>query len=353
MKNLLLFFTFCLVNMAYTQTVHTVDNSPNSGADFDNLQTAINAATLGDTIYIHPSPETYGNITINKVLHLRSLGHSPQYTNGMSAQIGNIVLNATIGAQGITLSGLRFVNLTISGTQNYSNLEISNCLFQRITASGTANACNNWVITGSILLGSSFDNINKQNSNGWFVTNNHLSQPNTNATWSTFRNFNATDIVRNNIIVTQQNTNNAKIFNDCVNFTVENTIILFTGNSPGFDFSGNSITFNRCLTYHIPGLTLPDLNGDNNLNNTNPMFVDIGTNNNPNFSVNKDFNIEENAPASGHGTDGQDLGLYGNSFPFNRYGYPTDLPYITSMQIINNVVGVGGTLNVNIEAFGN
>jgi hypothetical protein len=353
MKNLFLVFLLLFIQISFAQVIHTVDNSPNSGADFDNVQTAINAAAAGDTIYIHPSPESYGNITVNKLLHFRSLGHSTQYTNGMSAQVGNIVLNSVIAAQGITISGLRFGNLSASSNQNYDNLVISNCYFTKITASTTNNACNNWVITGSVLVSDNFDSINKINSNGWIVTNNHLSQPNSNATWSILRRFNASDIFRNNIIVTSQNTSNATVFNDCQNFLIENCIIIFMDDSPGFNFTGNSITFNNCLTYHNPGLVLPDLNGSNNLNNTDPMFVNIGASNNPAFSINKDFNIQEGSPASGYGTDGQDLGLYGNSFPFNIHGYPADLPFITSLQILNNVVEVGGTLNVNIEANGN
>ncbi len=332
------------------QTTWTVDNSSSSGAQFTSLQGAINAASVGDTLYIHPSPTSYGNVTLNKTLHLRSAGHSPQYTNGMSASIGNITLNALIGAPDITMSGLDFGNLSVSGSQNYANLEIRNCRFTKVTASTTAGACDNWVIAGCVIVGANFDNVNNSNSNGWMVINNHIHQPNGGETWTSVRNFNASDIFRNNIIVTNQ-TGNAQIFQDCVGLGVENSMILFTNNATGINFTGNSIVFNNCLTYHYPGATIAPLDGNNNLDNTNPMFENIGSN--PAFSSNKNFQLQAGSPGVNYGTDGQDIGLYGSSFPFNMFGYAPDIPFTTNMEILNSVVSPGATLNVVFEASGN
>jgi len=351
MKKSILFSFMLFSFAAVAQTTHTVDNSNSSGAQFTAIQDAIDSAEPGDTIYIHPSPVSYGSITVNKVIHLRGLGHSPQYTNGMSATMANITLNAPIGAQGITLSGLDFSQIIVSGTQNYNNLEVTNCKIAKIAAGSGNGQCDNWVIAGCVMVGLNFDNFRKQNSNGWMVVNNHIRQPGTSASWGTFRDFNGSDVVRNNIIVTHQTNSDAVIFQDCVNLNVENSIILFTNTATGINLSGNSITFNNCLTYHYPGLTLPALNGNNNLDNTDPMFVDIGSN--PNFSSDKNFHLQEVSPGAEHGTDGQDIGLYGSSFPFNMYGYPADLPYPTYMEITNSVVGQGGTLNVVFEAVGN
>ncbi|TVR42568.1 MAG: hypothetical protein EA392_00215, partial [Cryomorphaceae bacterium] len=326
------------------------DNSSSSGAQFTSVQAAINAATAGDTLYIHPSPNSYGNITINKTLHLRSAGHSPQYTNGMSASIGNITLQALIGAPGITLAGLDFGNLNVSNNENYNNLEIRNCRFTKITASGMVGACDNWVIAGCVHVCNNFDSIHKQSSNGWMVINNHIHQPNTGTSWSIIRNFNASDIFRNNIIVSNQ-TGSAVVFQNCTGLSVENSILLFTNNASGIDFSGNTVTFNHSLTYHYPGLALAPLNGNNNLDNTNPMFEDIGSS--PAFSSNKNFQLQAGSPGAGYGTDGQDIGLYGSDFPFNMYGYAPDIPFTTGIEILNSVVSPGGTLNVNFEASGN
>jgi len=80
MKTLnLLFLLFCVAH-AFAQTTLTVDNSPNSGAMYQSVQAAIDASAVGDTIYIHPSPTSYGNITVTKTFHFRCLGHAPQYS---------------------------------------------------------------------------------------------------------------------------------------------------------------------------------------------------------------------------------------------------------------------------------
>src|SRR5690606_41781657 len=69
---------------------------------------------------------------------------------------------------------------------------------------------------------------------------------------SLFRNFNATDVIRNNIIVTNQVSPLAKIFENCTNLSVENSLFLFTNTATGVSLSGNGITFNNCLSYSYP-----------------------------------------------------------------------------------------------------
>lgn len=352
MKSVLLFLAFCSSAMLSAQTTYTVDNNSPSGADFESIPAAIAAADPGDTIYVHPSPVTYGNITLDKVLHIRSLGHAPEYSNGMAANIGTIVLNAFIGAQGITLYGLRFTVLSVTGTQNYNDLEIRNCRFERVTAGTGVGQCNNWVISGCVVAASMFDLINKHNSNSWIVVNNHIHQQGTSQSWSLFRKFNGSDIMRNNVIVSNS-TGPASLFNECTNLGVENSLFLFVNTSTGLNLSGNSIQFTNCLNYSYPGLTLTDLPGEDNLNNTDPLFVNIGANNNPVFTTGRNFQLQESSPAAGYGTDGQDLGLYGSDFNWNNFGYAPDLPYPTFMEITNSVVEVGGTLNVVFKAKGN
>jgi hypothetical protein len=358
MKKILLSIFIAIALNIQSQTLYTVDNSPNSGADFTSVQAAIDAANSGDTLFIHPSATPYGNFNISKVIHIRSLGHSPQYTQGMSAELGNISLTANPGANGITLSGLRFGEISVvSNSYTFNNLQITNCWFNKIiggTGSG-AGTRDNWVIAGCVLQGNGFNLISKVNGNGWLIVNNYLRNPSDNWSWNTFRNLNGTDTFRNNIIVTNQNGSGGdteiRLFETCVNLNIENSIFLFMGNAVSIYQSGNSVTYNNCLSYNYGTSTLSALTGNNNLNNTNPNFVNIG--NNPNFSVDKNFNIQPGSPASGHGIDGQDIGLFGNSYIYNMYGNAAELPYISKMQILNNVVAPGGTLNVHIEATGN
>jgi hypothetical protein len=357
MRKLLLIISALFFGALHAQTIHTVDNSPGSGADFTTIADAIDAANTGDTIFIHPSSTSYGDVSVTKQLHFVSMGHTPQYTQGMAAQLGNITLNVgATGANGITFSGLRFGQMSISNNnQSYNDLEITNCFFTKLTiGSQGPGTRNNWVIAGCVIQAAQFDAITRNNGAGWMIMNNHIRNPHNNTTWNLFRNLNGTDTFRNNIIVSDQGPDAngvVRIFEACTNLNIENSIFLFTDAVESIYLTGNSLTFNNCLTYSYAGSTLAALNGSSNLNNTEPNFVN--SLNNPYFSTTKNFNIQAGASASGAGTDGQDLGIHGNSFSFSMFGYPSQFPIIRNMQILNAVVAPGGTLNVKIEAIGN
>ncbi len=346
------YFSFLLTvlcsGILLAQNVHTVDNNSPSAGDFTTIAAAITAASPGDTIYIQPSPEAYGNVTITKLLHLRGAGHAPLYTNGMAAELGSITLNIPIGGNGITISGLRFGNLGVTGTQQYPNLEIINCRTGRIAAGNGVDQCNNWVLIGNVISVNTPNIMAKGNSNGWVVSNNYIRQEGTAVSWSIFQNFNTSDIVRNNVIVNAYANDSGAMFNGTTGLLVENSIILFNGNSTGLNLSGNTVTFNNSLNYSYVGQTLTALPGNNNLNNQDPLFVSVGTN--PNYGATKDFSLQASSPGAGHGTDGQDIGLFGSDFNFSPRGYAFDLPYITKMEVTNAVVGQGGVINVNFEA---
>lgn len=348
MKTICLFMALLTSGLVIAQTLHTVDNNSPSAGDFTSLSAAIDAAAAGDTIYIVPSTISYGAITLTKVLHLRGAGHAPEVTNGTASKVGNISLNIPIGGAGITISGLDFNDLGVVGAQPYPDLQVSNCLLRRITAGSTLNQCNNWIILGNVINANTFNVINKSNSQGWIVSNNYIRTQATSVTWSLFANFDATDIVRNNIVVNQINNGAWQLLNACQGMLIENTIFVFNGNSTGFNLAGNSATFHNCLTYSYPGQSLTALPGEDNLDNQDPQFADIGTN--PYFEATKDFSLQPTSPGAGYGTDGQDIGLFGSDFNFSYRGYPQDMPYITFMEITNAIVGQGGVLNVNFEA---
>lgn len=351
MKNLVLIIFFGFCHNLIAQTTHTVDNNPSAGADFTSLQAAIDAAVIGDTIYVHPSAVAYGNITINKTLHLRGPGHLPEVTSGEAATIGNITFTAVIGAPNSSISGLRTGDISTGNSQNYSGLTLTNNRLGRVLGSNTLNQSNGWVISGNVFLVNMFSILQKGNNSNWVVVNNFIQNQATSSTWQIFTGFNASDLLRNNIIVSSQNTGNVKIFENCLNTVFENNLLLFLGTATGLNNTGSSVTFNNNLTYSYTGLTLSDLPGATNLNNTDPQFVNGGTT--PTFGYSKDFNLTDSSPGSGYGVDGQDIGIYGNSYPFDMRGYPDDLPYVTSLIINNTVVSTGGTLNVQFAAEGN
>jgi len=352
MRTKLLAFSFLFSIGIQAQTTWTVDNNPANGANFTNAQTAMSAASEGDTLYIHPSAISYGLLNIDKTIHLRGLGHHPSVSNQQGAVFTNINLNAAFGATNVSIAGIVFQDLQVLNTQNYSNLVIENCELRSVTGNtSTPGTCDNWVLVGNVIGGMTFDLVRKNNQQNWLVANNHFYQPNTGITWPILRGFNGTDVVKNNIFVGNYGNGNATFFHECNNLTLQNCLLLLTGGATGFNNTSSTILYNHCLTYSYPGNTIQTLSGTNMLNNTNPQFTDISGS--PVFAFNKDFQLLPASPAAGYGTDGQDLGLYGNSYNFNMRGYPSDLPYPTFMEITNSVVAPGGTLNVIFQANGN
>lgn len=349
-----LIFSILLLSSAVlnAQNAYTVDNIPGSGADFSSLQAAIDVAAVGDTLYIQPSPNTYGNIIINKTIHLRGMGHLPEYNSGELAIVDVITLNGVLGAPNSSIQGLRIKRIGVSGDQNYSGLSITNNFFTSYIHGGSSpNQSNNWYIAGNRFHYNGWELINTKESNNWMVINNFIHQTTTNDEgYNSFRNFKSTDVFRNNIIVSNQNGASVDIFQDCANLTVENCLFLFTGTAAGIGTPNSTVVFNNNLTYSYVGQTISALNGSDNLDNTDPQFVNATS---PEFSYSKDFHLNAASPGVNAGTDGQQLGVHGNSFSFNMRGYPDDIPYPVSMTINNTNVENGGTLEVEFEAVGN
>ena len=73
-KLLLLSIIYIGLMSALKATIITVDNNVNSPADYTDLQTAIDAATAGDTIYVAGSNTTYGAKNVTKKLNIPDFG---------------------------------------------------------------------------------------------------------------------------------------------------------------------------------------------------------------------------------------------------------------------------------------
>lgn len=354
MKTLLTLCAFVVSIAAFAQNIFTVDNNPTAGAQYTSVQDAIDAASAGDFIYVQPSPESYGNVTISKTIHIRGLGHHPAISNGESAKIAQINLSAPDGAPESSISGLEVAIIKYLGSVNadYSGLQIIN---NKITnyINSNANFCDDWLLQGNVFALSGYNVIDGQNHMNWVMVNNIFVNAATDWTWNTFNNFNSTTTFRNNVILSQQN-NSATVwmFNNTTNLTIENCIFIY--GAPVAETIGGSNftnpTFNNCLTYNLAGGTMTALSGSDNLDNTDPMFV---SNTDSWFAYSDDFHLDNASPAAGYGTDGEDIGIFGNSIDFSMDGYPMDLPYPTEMYISTTSVNSGGVLEVEFKAKGN
>lgn len=325
----------------FSQTVHTVDNRDQSGAQFTDLQAAVDAASLGDIIQVHPSPNNYGSITIDKTLTLMGLGHNPINTNGEVATISNITfINNSAGSEikGLSFSSINCGSSTTSPNQDNIHI-INNRVNSTITGAATDNISDGWIIEGNYFSSTS-TNVNSQSgTDNWQVKNNFLR--------GSIYNLNNTSIITNNIFLSTANS--GTFFISCPSPMVNNNIFLATGTLTEIGLSNSTITFVSNITYSYYGATIDPLSGSNNLDNTNPLFENVPFGSVTEF-YNNDFDLSSGSPGINAGSDGTDIGLFGNNFVFDPNGRPNLTPYAESITITNSVVAPGQTLNVNFTA---
>lgn len=362
MKTIILNFTFLLFGAAlFAQNTWTVDNRPGTTAQFTSVQAAHDAATEGDFIYIHPSPNNYGGLIIQKEIHLRGIGHSPELANGENAKINSIMLftnNVNQTASGSSISGLEIVTaITDNNFGAISNVLIQNNKIGFLSFSRPFN----FIIQGNVFNSSQansirfFTNVTHANN----IISHNIFIRNTNSQIdAVIEGLVSSETFNNNIVVFNNTpaTNDLGLFENCANPIVNNNIFLITANNTvatELKLLNSNINFQNCLTFAFGGQTLNALSGTNNLNNTNPQFVNIGNTANMAFSLANNYKLNTGSPAIDAGSDGDDLGIYGQGFIFQMRGYPFDLPYPTSINVTNAIVEAGGNLDVVFKANAN
>jgi len=335
-------FLMMLSFLATAQTIHTVDNRDQSGAMFTVLQDAIDAASAGDIIHIHPSPNTYGSVQVGKTLTIMGLGHNPAINND---EISRLTTLTFIGSSaGSIVKGLTISSINSGSSTNASDLDniyiVNNNITSTVIGSASANLSDNWIVEGNYFTGTGSNITPQINSDSWQMRNNFMR--------GRFTNVNNTCTITNNVLITTLNT--FTFFSNCNDPFVANNIFLADSNLTEIGLSTtSSISFVSNLTYNFTGVTINALNGSNNLNNTNPQFLNV-----PLASVldfyNNDFGLANGSSAINAGSDGTDIGLTGNNFEFDNNGRPNLTPYPISITITNSVVAPGQNLNVEFSA---
>ncbi|PSG88716.1 right-handed parallel beta-helix repeat-containing protein [Aurantibacter aestuarii] len=344
MKTLLFCILSCLtIEVSFAQNILIVDNNPvvdTTPADvFNNFNDAQTAAVNGDIIYVQPSITAYGSVNITKEITVYGIGHEPELNSGRNASfngIGIVADNVTVSGLDITGSGIVF-----SGTR--SNIKIENNRTTGVTLNSAIT--NNISIQGNIILTALGLNANPANATNITITHNFFDSTNNNG----IQNLNSSTIFNNNVIYFALN-NTLSIFSNPIDLVAQNNVFVSTGTFNGTNWwsGGTPITFNNCLSFSYSGITLAALNGSGNFNNTNPQFTSIPVNN-PTFNVANDYTIGSGSL----GTDGNTIGLFNGTYDFDMRGYPTLLPYISEMTVVNNMIMAGQNLDVNLKANAN
>lgn len=354
MKKFFIFFAIsAIVVLNANAVVRTVSNNPDIPAQYNNLQTAIDASAAGDTILVSGSATSYGDITIRKKLILFGAGYNNPY--GYNSIINYLYLvrqNASIGASGSRISGFYFQSYTylqgsftggtpsekklenvviercriyyFSWNQNdvtYINDTIRNCLFQAYYMQFTNASYTNIVIHNNIFDSYYLYGTSDANLSSVFLRNNVALNENTNFFGSSY--------------------------NPILNMVVENNI--FYDSEPQGCYG---CTFNNNITYLNTNDVIPGANnsGSGNLIGIDPQFTSYPFEGGG-LSYTHDFTLKSTSPGINAGTDNSDIGMTGGLMPYTPGANP-QIPQMTEVKFPDNAssVKIGGTLNVSFKA---
>lgn len=338
-KTTLLLFAFFGIISSNAQNVITVDNSPGSAAQFDDLQSAISQAQNGDIIYVHPSEINYGAIDVNKPLVLIGFSHS---SSSKETMIDDIFLRNN--ASNTTIQGIHVTDFisTDGNTTTIENIVVENCLIDDGIFFEDAGM-NNLILRGNIVnrIGSRTNSSAFNNYSNALITNNIITEA------VHVKSFQSTT-VKNNIFLGSNSF--IPVFNvndESGNLDVQNCIFYYnTSSSP--DPNDPGVLFSNCLTFNLSSGQVAALQGTSNLDNIDPLFEE--DNDNTTFEpLLDDYQLLENSLAKGAGVNGEDLGLFdGSGFIFDNVGFTNGVPTI-NIQAISTTVAPGQNLNVIIN----
>lgn len=147
MRNLYL-LSLILFCVCYTLKADIIRVNNNNGisADYSNLQTAIDSANAGDTIYLEPSSNSYGTITLDKRISLYGPGYFLAENSGQQANVNTSKITTLTMNQGSAFTSITGIVFTNNLNLNVGNVAITRCLFTSIatciTFDGTASNTN-------------------------------------------------------------------------------------------------------------------------------------------------------------------------------------------------------------------
>jgi len=339
-KLTIIFFVF-ISNFSFLYAdIITVDNKFPSVGQYKTLQKAHDAAKSGDSIYVYPSKEPYGDLVISKKLTItgsimletstvktisltgNSAGsiidslnvknihiHSENNTIRNNSNIGSIYVNAENTIR--NNSNIEFINI------NADNVLIKQNIISRITIAEGHEG--NEILQNKIV--NSYCGIHIQKFN--------------------------TVIIKNNIIQPTKYQEVIRIDSAC-NISLLNNV--FNSNNGSFYLSPETHAFfvnNIIYTGRISSL------GEYHYN----LFYstdDYPTSNNnikgnPNFT--NEYHLGEDSPAVGAGQNGTDMGIYGGDTPYVEWDNSNSiLPRITHIKAEPVVAEGTQGLEINIKA---
>jgi len=351
MRHILLSFVTAsatIVNAA----ILVVDNTPGAGAPYSSLQAAFNSSANGDTIMVQPSGISYGNVDLHKSLVIIGPGHRAQ--TSMNATVG--LISVWTGGTGSTIMGLQLSSIGGGGLgSKVHDLKILRNYFfgttMLSTPIGNNREATGWIVEGNIFVepatcgGCEVIDLGYQSTHN-FIFRHNVFITRESGTTHLFGHLNPTSVLYHNIIVYR---NPAMFENTCVDALFQNNIIWVTNSAvTKVDQNCTNCQWVHNLTYHSSA-TLDTLPGTNNLDNTDPEFVNVPSSA---FDYDHDYHCAPGSPGASAASDGGMVGVHGGSFPFTMHGWPQDIPTMIDMILDNVSLEQGSNSTVRVKAAG-
>ena len=350
----LVILTFIGLSQNSSAAVRTVSNWSNIPAQYSDIQSAIEASAISDTIYVHGSPNSYGNCVINKRLSIIGPGYYPTFQNQNRATFGSLFIYSAIGGSvnNINVIGLNITSQIYAGyNSNFTigvpmeGLRINRCFVSGLSNPISTNPNSSLIVEQSVFSSTlSTDNFSSVLVNNTIFTNARISSGNQ---------IDANTVVSNCLFYGSNSGPNSitntifsnNIFYRCTNFSSQ-TGCIYNRNIT-FATDNNSLVFTGAIT-------------TNTVVNTDPLFVtQYNTSSYGNGAPGNDplafFNdgnllLQASSPAIDQGTDGTDLGPSGGSANFNyRTQSLSAIPQMISLIINNSSLPQNGSLNVQFS----
>jgi len=323
-----------LVNVLVAQNPITVSNVPGVSADYNNLQTALDAAPDSSTIYVYASSSSYGDINISKPTFLYGAGMFPDTPGPITSKLGNVTFTTsqTDSSHGSILSGF-VITSEISISNGLENIIIERNIGWNIVLNQTNNisiinnrlsvsSTNTTVITlNSCTNTNIINNYIRRSLSGGFVTNYYII-------------IGSDSFIVNNYF-TIENYSTYDHYISGSNNIIENNIF-------NDDAAWGSISLSQFYN-NMSAMEAP-LGQNNNVGSGNivgvPLFITTS------FGDQNYYGLDWGSPGLEAGTDGTDLGIQGGFYVFSN-AYMPPLPYVQQLQV-PAVVPLNGSINVKI-----
>jgi hypothetical protein len=329
--------------------VLTVSNNTNSPGQYADLQAACDAASDYDTIYIHASEKAYDAVNVKKPLVLIGEGALPNQQVLWGTNVSSITFTHDIGSD-LPSSGSKVYGIHASfqiGVDK-SNKGISGIVFERCRGGINSNP-------GVYISGLSIHQFIGGIGSNMYLINAIIS----NSIFSSFSigYYSSNNIIRNCILSSYPTFHGALVANN----------IFYQPNSNGY-ISAENTTFTNNICYFsdnpFPIQIAKNVTYTGNIVDKNPKFVQSATPTDVNVYQSytappfANFNLLVGSPALTLGTDGTQAGIYGGPTPwveggegvYRYFAMPSQVPYVTDMDILNTAIPLNGTLNVKIKA---